>query len=58
MLNGLTTWLFNDVVVVSKEPKLMNVNKVLIIKAKYRILLSLHWTPLLEPLSVLLPTGP
>ncbi|HYJ01532.1 MAG TPA: hypothetical protein VEW92_04905 [Nitrososphaeraceae archaeon] len=33
-------------------------NKFLIIKAKYMILLSLHGTPLLEPLSVLLPTGP
>jgi hypothetical protein len=31
--------------------------KVPIIKAKYKILLSLHWTPLLEPLSVLLPNG-
>jgi hypothetical protein len=27
----------------------------IIIKAKYTILLSLQWTPLLEPLSVLLP---
>ena len=27
--------------------------KFLIIKAKYKIVVSLHWTPFLEPLSVL-----
>jgi hypothetical protein len=30
-------------------------NKFLIIKAKYEMVVYLHWTPLLEPLSVLLP---
>jgi hypothetical protein len=29
-------------------------NKFLTIKAKYKIAVTLHWTPLLEPLSVLL----
>ena len=30
-------------------------NMFLIIKAKYYVVVSLYWTPLLEPLSVLLP---